>query len=368
MEEKVKDFQDKTKNVINESFMEIPKNISLKNLDFNRSFSVSQNYYKCAKIFESKKHLFGGWAKEKSIQSEFTRIRHAFLRIAYNYDNTNLRIINDLNEIKKELILDNNKFFDETNDILELNKPLINMATDNGCLGKIFELIEILSKYNIKDIYSKYEIKKYILNFMNLNNVVHNFNKEISISNKEVYAFTLYYNLLMRLAKNLEKNDKKEDYYSRIKDETEDFLLRQINNLSFKIKNLVGIKENDNINIEELGNKVDQEINKEIVNEYKKNPKIAKILEITNEKIKEMRKLMYELKKNNNILKELENYFSPFFTSYLNRLSRFLVNIEKTKNYFLNLDYNNEINLKLLTNFFFSFPIFLLKQKKFNHL
>ena len=351
--------KDETKIFINENFEEIPKNISLKNLDFNRSFFESQKYYKCETIFETKKDLLGAWAKEKSIQSTFSKIRHAFLRIAYNYDNTNLSIINELNKIKDELIVDgNNKFFEETNDILELNKSLINEANNNGYLKKIFELIEMLSKYNIKDIYSKYEIEKYILNVIEISNVVHNFNKEISISNKNIYIFTLYYNWLMRLAKNLEKNDKEEGYYSRIKDDTKELLLEKINSLSSQLGKYIKIDENDNI--EELNIKVDKEINKEIVKEYLKNPKVTNLSDIEkqNNKIIEMRKLIYEIKKNNNILESLEYYFNSFFTSYLYRLQRFLVNIEKTKNYFRTLDYNKEINLKLLTNFIFFLSYF----------
>ena len=279
------------------------------------------------------------------------KIIHAFLRLSYLYDNTNIDTLNELFSIKNSL--ESNSFTKETNEILNLNEPII-QKDKNYYLEKIFKLIEVLSEYNIKDIINKYNIGQYILKCNQLNKFANNFNNDISPGNTGLYFFTLYYNWLLKLFQLFEKSNKES-----LKAKDENYIDENLEKKMKTLTTLEGIMKEMRQKIVELLNiktevdKLDEESfetivyiakNKEIDKEYNK---------YNDPKYNEIEELLSDLRIKEQIFKNLDSYFNYFYQNYLINLKGFLKRINNTKQYIKELDYTNKKNLKILTNFIF---------------
>ena len=327
----------KENNKISESLSKIGKDISVKNLTFNNSYLQSQ------KILDSFYQL--------KDQTEIN-FRYFLLEIAYKLDNTNLDIIENFVKFKEqaENYSNDKKIIENIEEILKLNKPLIHTSKEKQ-LNKIFDLIEQLSKFDVDNIYDKYDIENYFIEFLNSNQIALDFNCEISPENDTVYIYTIYYNWVTKLCKILEKYDKennKEKWkveYTNIKT----FLEQEKDKVISKIKNVLFIDMTTKIDEKELKIKIEEEKNKEKIKNYDSNMKTYK----ESEKQKELDNLLKELNKNNYCLGSIYNYLNPFYTRYLRRLQYFLEKIPKTKNYLKTLDYNKISNIKILRDFIF---------------
>ena len=327
----------KENNKISESLSKIGKDISVKNLTFNNSYLQSQ------KILDSFYQL-----KDQTEKN----FRYFLLEIAYKLDNTNLDIIENFVKFKEqaENYSNDKKIIENIEEILKLNKPLIHTSKEKQ-LNKIFDLIEQLSNFNVDNIYDKYDIENYFIEFLKSNQIGLDFNIEISPENDTVYIYTIYYNWVTKLCKILEKYDKeinKEKWkvqYTNIKT----FLEQEKDKVISKIKNVLFIDMTTKIDEKELKIKIEEEKNKEKIKNYDSNMKTYK----ESEKQKELDNLLKELNKNNYCLGSIYNYLNPFYTRYLRRLQYFLEKIPKTKNYLKTLDYNKISNIKILRDFIF---------------
>ena len=249
--------------------------------------------------------------------------------------------------------LDENKdsqILKEIYEILELYEPLLN-KTKEYQISKIFELIELLKNYDCTNIYDIFKIDNYLTNFKKINKIGSKFNIEISYENEAVYIYTLYYSWAIKLIKIFEKfnNETYENYDNEeLKnkyDETKLFLDTQKEDILKKIKDLLGIKNDMKEN--DITTMVDQEINKKISNNYD----IPNSKTIKAEKTKELGNLIDKLNINNHCIKSIDNYLNEFYRIYLGQLQIFLNNIPNTLKYLKNLDYNKQINIKILRDF-----------------
>ena len=336
-------------NYINKSFLEITdKGISLNNLTFDYCRDLGKKFFSISQIFKKRKNQ--------------NKIIHSFLRLSYLYDNTNIDTINELaNIIDKS---SKNNFSEKTREIVLSNEPIIK-KDKFYYKEKLFELMDILSEYDINDIMSKYKIEQYIMKCNKLNKIVKNFNNDISLENIRLYLFSLYYNWLFKLYKFLENNNKESlkakdvnyiDENFEEKAESRIILEKNIQEKRLKIAEILNIKTKvDNLEQETFENIVYDAKNKEIIQEYKKNlPKIIPLLELNkNPKFIKIEELLSDLREKVQILKRLDVYFNSFYQTYLIKVESFLKGITKTRNYLKNLDYTNKLNLKLLTNFVF---------------
>ena len=318
------------------SFEKISQDNSLENLTYNNSYLSSQKFLK-----ESQKF--------KEYKSRSNRL--FLLKKAYKNDNTNLQIIEEFQELKTQL--DENKdsqILKEIYEILELYEPLLN-KTKEYQISKIFELIELLKNYDCTNIYDIFKIDNYLTNFKKTNKIGSKFNIEISYENEAVYIYTLYYSWAIKLIKIFEKfnNETYENYDNEeLKnkyDETKLFLDTQKEDILKKIKDLLGIKNDMKEN--DITTMVDQEINKKISNNYD----IPNSKTIKAEKTKELGNLIDKLNINNHCIKSIDNYLNEFYRIYLGQLQIFLNNIPNTLKYLKNLDYNKQINIKILRDF-----------------
>ena len=236
----------------NESFGRISKDISLDNLTYNKAKSSSQiymNHYQTAKL------LF---------------YKFVILKNAYKNDNTNLDIIEEFGNLKKQLNEKNHfKCLKEINEILELYDPFIINKTINKTkdyqISKIFGLIDLLKNYNEANIFDKYQIEQYLINFNKTNKIGDKFNLEISSENEAVYIYTLYYSWVTRLIKILEEFNSQtyENYYEQdLMDKYYDIanlLGSKKRDIIKVIKGILGIK--DDVEEENLKVMIDKEIN-----------------------------------------------------------------------------------------------------------
>ena len=339
-----------------ENFEDIPENAPLINLTFNKLVSISEKYITLSKICDER------------INSK--KLRNALLRHAYNYNRTNINILEELNKV---LDKKNNEENDEKGENIELSKEWINILKTNNALitknylSEIFKLIHLLLKYNSRDIEKIYEIVACISETFNLQKIRNNFNIEISISNTKLYFFSLYFSwlkiLIQRMKKLKHDNLEKKDFYLDNFINTQITLDNKITVISNEIKKILNIKEDIQITFEDLKIKINERKNKEIIDNFKVNKKIIK----TNDIIKKLYELEKELIINIKCQESLD-YFccNKFFQIYLDNLSNFLAKIPKTLEFLNGLDYNsiNIHNIKILTNFIFFLSHFDFTNKK----
>ena len=228
----------------NESFGKINIDkaiISYENLTFNKCYSLSQHYLD---------------QSEKFNKYNSRNLRFFYLNKAYQNDNTNLNLIEKIQEFQKELCREKDITTLETIEkILDLYKPLLNKTTKYQ-INKIFDLIELLSNYNQSNIYDKYQVEKYLSDFNKENQIAREFNNEISPEKGQIYIYTIYYSWVVRLIEILEKLEKEEmkDNKENLKhdyDNLKDFLDYQKRNIFTNIKKIMNI-ENNNITEEDL--------------------------------------------------------------------------------------------------------------------
>ena len=257
-------------NYIQETFQKIKKETPLIKLNFMNSFSISQKILNYLNIFD----------KYQGIR----KVKHALLRHAYEYDKTNVKILEDLQEILNKKI-DNDEEFEnfsnETADIIRKNKQLL----EYDYLSEIFGLINLLLEYDSNDIYKMNDVVKYIMKCSDLQKISDTFNIEISISNKKAYFFSIYFAWIKLLLKKMEKLtddnlQKTEFYYDNYLD-TESNLNHKIEQLFIQLKNEIGLDVKLEINFKELQELINKRINKEIMNHYKAKERIS-----SNEKLK----------------------------------------------------------------------------------
>ena len=331
-----------------ESFGKISKDISLEKLTFKQSNLKSQNYLKQFEVLKDKKKInYGYYLLEK----------------AYKFDNTNLDIIEKFIQIKPfinpEESSDNKKILDNINDIIKLYEPIIN-TTKESQIEKIFDLIDILTNYNVDSIDDKYKIEKYLIDFFNSNKIGIDFNTEISSDNEKLYIYTIYYSWVTKILKIFENYNKENNNEEQIieleenKNDIEIFLEKRKFEIISSIKKLLNIEEKINIDEKDLKIIIDKEINKELAKNYDSNTNTF----IKNKKINELEILVEKLEKNNHCLLSIYNYFNHFYTRYLYRLQIFLKNIPQTLSYLKNLDYNKKQNIKILRDFIFFLSYF----------
>jgi len=342
----------KENNKVSESFGKIGKDISIKKLTFNNSY------------FESQKSLGDFYNFKDQTKINF---RYFLLEKAYKLDNTNLDIIEKFVQIKEQVENYSNEkeIIEKIEEILKLNKPLINTSKEMQ-LNKIFDLIEQLSKFNVENIYERYDIENYFIEFLKSNQIALDFNIEITPENDKVYIYTIYYNWVTNLCKILEKFDKENnrEKWEMEYDKIRKFLEQEKDKVISKIKKVLFIEKTTEIDEEELKIKIEQERNKEKAKNYDSNTKTSK----ESEKQKELDNLLKDLNKNNYCLDSLYNYLNPFYTRYLKRLQYFLENIPKTKNYLKTLDYDNINNIKILRDFIFFLSYYSFADGKFQNI
>ena len=342
----------KENNKVSESFGKIGKDISIKKLAFNNSY------------FESQKSLGDFYNFKDQTKINF---RYFLLEKAYKLDNTNLDIIEKFVQFKDQVENYSNEkeIIEKIEEILKLNKPLINTSKEMQ-LNKIFDLIEQLSKFNVENIYERYDIENYFINFLKSNQIALDFNIEITPENDKVYIYTIYYNWVTKLCKILEKFDKENsrEKWEMEYDKIKKFIEKEKDKIISKIKKILLIEKTTEIDEEELKIKIEQERNKEKAKNYDSNTKTSK----ESEKQKELDNLLKDLNKNNYCLDSLYNYLNPFYTRYLKRLQYFLENIPKTKNYLKTLDYDNINNIKILRDFIFFLSYYSFADGKFQNI
>ena len=219
---------------------------------------------------------------------------------AFKYDNTNIQLINKIKEYSKKS--------DKLSEIYELYKPI-----NNDFIEKIFSLINIINKYDKKNILEKYEIQTLIINDSNeLKEVIHQFNKEISLEKKEFYLFTIYYNWISALNKKIYEHQTDNLYYNNEYDDEDkynqnEFLTINNNELNKNIKEFLKIDEDLDNNALLL--KIETEINIEKKNEIIIQNKLdIDINTIINEKIKKLNDLHFNLNKHINCLDSFNEY------------------------------------------------------------
>ena len=333
-----------------ENFQNIKKDAPLINLNFKSSFSISQKILNYLSIFDKYQGII--------------KVKHALLRQAYEYDKTNVKILEDLQEIFNKKLENKEEFENfsyETGDIIRINKPLLTY----DYLSEIFGLINLFLEYDSNNIYKMYDIFKCIMKISDLQKIADNFNIEISISNKKAYFFSIYYAWLKLLVKKMEKlkddNLEKTDFYFNNFLKTEDNLKKEIELLSIKLKAEIGEDEKKDIQFKDLQELIDKRINIEIANHYKKTNEIIS----SNDKIEKIRNLESNLEDYIKCQDSLEMFcYNKFFKIYLDNLQNFLFKIPNTLKYLNGLEYDNESNIKILTNFIFLFLILILTKKK----
>ena len=219
---------------------------------------------------------------------------------AFKYDNTNIQLINKIKEYSKKS--------DKLSEIYELYKPI-----NNDFIEKIFSLINIINKYDDNNILEKYEIQTLIINDSNeLKEVIHQFNKEISLEKKEFYLFTIYYNWISALNKKIYEHQTDNLYYNNEYDDEDkynqnEFLTINNNELNKNIKEFLKIDEDLDNNALLL--KIETEINIEKKNEIIIQNKLdIDINTIINEKIKKLNDLHFNLNKHINCLDSFNEY------------------------------------------------------------
>lgn len=156
----------KENNKVSESFDKIGKNISVKNLTFNNSYSQSQDSLS---------------SFNKLTLQTINKFKYFLLEEAYKLDNTNLDVIENFVKLKEQpdFYSNDKKIIENIEKILELNRPLIHTSKEMQ-LSKIFDLIDKLSKFNVDNIYDKYDIENYFIEFLKSNKIALDFNIEIS--------------------------------------------------------------------------------------------------------------------------------------------------------------------------------------------
>ena len=335
-----------------EKFTDIPEDAPLINLNFNKLFSISQKYIIFSKICDKSLGII--------------KLKHALLRLAYNYDKTNIDILEELNKIMDKKIVENEEYrelSEQTIDILKINKPLIT----RNYLFELFRLIQLFSDYNSSDIYAIYNITNCILETFNLQKISDNFNMEISTSNTKAYFFSLYFAwmklLIQRMKKMKDYNLEKKNFYLDNYKNTQKSLENEIKTLFNKIKNILDIKEDTQITFTDLKTKIIERNNKEIIDTFKSTKKIIK----TNDIIKILGELEDQLDKSIRCKESLDYFcYNKFFQIYLDNLRNFLSKIPKTLKYLNDLNYSstNIHNIKILTNFIFFLSHFDFINKK----
>ena len=273
-----------------------------------------------------------------------------YLKKAFNYDNTNFKLIEKIKETNNENL----------KNLIELYEPLFKYDFKS----KIFDLIQIIQNYNKNEILSKIQINEIINNNYNeLKDLVHQFNKEINNENEKLIYMIIYYNWISNLLDkiNIYKEEMNFGYLPLDNLNEKVFSNKIINNenysnsLDFLSQKISEIKEylklDNNIDNEELLKLIEKEIISEKIKEmvnYKNNNN--NITNVTNEKIKKL--TQFELDLNNYIkcLNSFEYFFSDFYESYLFHLSIFLNKIPKTLKYLSKLDI---INVNILNDFIF---------------
>ena len=344
-------LQNKSKiKYIIENFEKIKKDAPLINLNFKSSFSISQKILNYLSIFDKYQGII--------------KVKHALLRQAYEYDKTNVKILEDLQEIFNKKLENKEEFENfsyETGDIIRINKPLLTY----DYLSEIFGLINLFLEYDSNNIYKMYDIFKCIMKISDLQKIADNFNIEISISNKKAYFFSIYYAWLKLLVKKMEKlkddNLEKTDFYFNNFLKTEDNLKKEIELLSIKLKAEIGEDEKKDIKFKDLQELIDKRINIEIANHYKKTNEIIS----SNDKIEKIRNLESNLEDYIKCRDSLEMFcYNKFFKIYLDNLQNFLFKIPNTLKYLNGLEYDNESNIKILTNFIFFISHFDFNKKK----
>ena len=325
----------------NESFEKISKDISLANLTFNNSKASCQIHM------------------DRLKNATLLFYKFILLKNAYKSDNTNLDIIVGLDDLKKQLIQNNRKenYIKDIDEILDLYEPFKINKTINKekeyQISKIFDLIDLLKNYNDENTFDKYKVEQYLIKFNKTNKIGAEFNIEISSENETVYIYTLYYSWVAKLIKILEEfnSQNREQYYNQ--DLIDEYII-EMGKLESKkkdiikqIKVLLDIK--NDIKEDHLKDIVDHEIKEELVKNYDKiNSKIIKT-----DKVKKLQDLIEILNIHNHCTKEINNYLNDFYRIYLSNLKAFLESIPKTLKYLKNLDYNKQLNIKILRDFIF---------------
>jgi hypothetical protein len=214
---------------------------------------------------------------------------------------------------------------------------------ENNFDEKIMFLINKLKDYNKNDIEYLYEFISFLKNEKTkLEDIIHNF-PLITYKNRNAYFASYYFyviNKLLNLYENYEENVKNKEYFNlddneeENEEEDENELNKnkeiQIIKSQFEEKKNVIIKKMKNLfvsydNIIKNNNNVDDN---NILIKFDINIGLTEQL---NENIKQMKKEYIKL---NNILNNLEGFYSKFFQLYLNILSKFLCSIKNTINYF----------------------------------
>ncbi len=266
---------------------------------------------------------------------------------AFKYDNTNIQLINKIKEYSNQ----SDKLFE----IYDLYKPI-----NNDFIKKIFSLIDIINKYDNKNILEKYEIQTLIINDSNeLKQVINQFNKEISLEKKEFYLLTIYYNWITALKRKIYEHQNNNlynnnEYIEEEKYNQNEILTTKINELNTNIKEILKIDED--IDNKTLLVEIEKKINSEKKDEIIKQNKIGETIDIntiTNEKIKKLNDLDFNLNKNIKCLDSFNDYFTEFYYYYLNNLKEFFNRIPNTLKYLQNLNYSDKNNLIILNDFIF---------------
>ena len=282
---------------------------------------------------------------------------------AFNYDNTNFRLIEKIKEKNNE----------DLNNLIELYKPLFKYDYKK----KFFDLIQIIINFNNEEILSKFQINEIINNDYNeLKDLVQQFNHEINNENEKliymiIYFFWItnlldkinYYNNLMDLNyKSLDNLNENELINYKINHENYSNSLKFLNKKISEIKN--NLELDNNIDNEKLlkiiEEKIDIEKKKEIVNIINNN-----ITNVTNEKIEKLSNFSLDLNNYIKCLNSFKYFFSKFFEFYLQNLSSFFKKISNTLNYLSNIDINN---VNILNDFIFFISNYDFYQNDFNEL
>ena len=156
----------------NSSFPEI-------NLDCVDNLIFQYSSGECQKIL----NLLAKETDKKEIDEK--EIENNFIK-AFNHDKTNFKLIEKIKEENNENL----------NNLIELYKPLFKYDFKK----KIFDLIEIIQKYNNEEILLKFHINEIINNDYNeLKDLVQQFNKEINIENEKLIYMIIYYYWILNL-------------------------------------------------------------------------------------------------------------------------------------------------------------------------
>ena len=252
--------------------------------------------------------------------------------IIKNYNNVVKYLLNNLDKELYEQIIINNEEIKEN----------YSYFFENQFDDKIFNLLSRLLQYDKNNIECKYDLLNYLISEKEkLDGIISEF-PIIKECNNNAYLASLYFYGITKLINyslnfGKKKNESFEEYEINNNEiEKQKIEKKKIESIQ-KIENLK--KKYNDMKFEEINEEKKNEVNMEDFDK-KIEKTISLKIGIVKNILFEMENAQREFYKYQDILKNFEKYFSPFFEEYLYYLKTFLTKIPNTLQMFKNKKYN----------------------------